>query len=227
MSINFIRRLIMNLDLESILAESPELAALLSNFGFVSALVTVIAGIILAFCGVKLFRIAITLSGTYLFGTVGNTIVAAFLYENLGEALLELPINVAVLVGFAFAAIGFVLSYKLYKLAIFLFGGAIGYVLGNTVAAMLAANLEGEFFTSEMFPLIVSVVCAILVGIITLFIFKFLYIFVTSFAGMCTAMLSAWLVIAPTTVFLIIFGILALILSIVAMVYQFKHSEDM
>lgn len=215
----------MNLDLESILAESPELAALLSNFGFVSALVTVIAGIILAFFGIRIFRLAVTLSGTYLFGMLGNTFVAAFLYENLGEALLELPINVAALVGFACAAIGFVLSYKFYKLAIFLFGGAIGYVLGNTVAAMLAANLEGEFFTSEMFPLIVSVVLAILVGIITLFIFKFLYIFVTSFAGMFSAVLSAWLVIAPTTVFLIVFGILALILSIVAMVYQFKHSE--
>lgn len=213
--------------LETLIAEVPELEPLLANFGFIPALAMVIVGIVLAFCGIRLFKICLALSGTYLFGTIGYTVVATVFEQNLPEIVAEIPVNIAALAGFVLAAIGFALSWKLYKFAIFLFGGAIGYTVGTSVAMMLAENLEGEFFTSEMFPLIVSVVCAIIVGIITLFIFKFLYIFVTSFSGMFIAMFSAYLVVAPKTgtIGLGLFAILAIVLSIVAMVYQFRHSE--
>ena len=213
--------------MENIFSEMPEIEALLGSFTFIPALIVVIVGIALAFWGTRLFKICITLVGTVFFGIIGADVVAPLLFEAIGDAALEMPFSIAAVIGFVFAALGYLLSYKLYKFAIFLFGGAIGYFLGNTVAPMLAENLEGEFFTSEMFPIIVSVVCAILVGIITLFVFKFLYILSTSFSGMCAACLSASVAIAPGMVSLVIFGILGIVLSIVAMVFQYKHTEDM
>ncbi len=213
--------------MENIFAEMPELEALLGTFTFVPALMVVIAGIALAFWGTRLFKICITFVGTVFFGIIGADMVAPLVLNAIGEAALEMPFSIAAIIGFAFAGLGYLLSYKLYRFAIFLFGGAIGYTLGTYVAVMLAETLEGEFFASEMFPMIVSASCAILVGIITLFIFKFLYIFSTSFAGMCTACMAAALTIAPGTISFIIFGIIGIVLSIVAMVYQYKNSEDM
>lgn len=215
--------------MENIFSEIPELEAFLGTFTFIPALIIVIAGIALAFWGTRLFKICITLVGTVFFGIIGADVVAPLLLGAMGDAALEMPFSIAAVIGFVFAGLGYLLSYKLYKFAIFLFGGAIGYVLGTTVAAMLAQNLEGEFFSSDMFPIIVSVVCAILVGIITLFVFKFLYILSTSFSGMCAASMAACFAIVPSMEMaaLVIFGILGFVLSIVAMVYQYKHTEDM
>lgn len=216
------------MDFETVFSEMPELEALLGSFTFLPALVVIIACIALAFYGTRLFKACITLVGTVFFGEIGNTVVAGLIFNALGDAALEIPFNIAAVIGFVFAAIGFLLSYKLYKFAIFLFGGAIGYTIGTTVAGIIAVNNpDVEFLTSEMFFIIAPVVCAALVGIITLFVFKFLYIFATSFTGMCTASMAACLTVYPDTVGLILFSVLGVVLSIVAMVYQFKNSEDM
>jgi len=215
--------------MENIFSQVPELDTLFSTVTFPFALIAVIVGIALAFHSTKLFKICITFVGTVFFGIIGCDVVAPLILAAIGDAALELPFNISPIIGFVFALIGYFLTYKLYKFAIFLFGGAIGYFLGNAIATLIAVNNpDVEFLTSELFLIIVSIVCAIILGYLTLFIFKFLYIFTTSFSGMIVACLAAYIAIAPEDmVYLVIFGILALILSIIAMVYQYKQSKGM
>ena len=142
---------------------------------FVIAIVAALLLGLMAIYSYKILRITLTLGGASVFGVLGCFLLAPFL-----QKFITVPeeINFSFAVGFVCAIIGGLLMNLLFKFALFVSGAIAGWMLGTTVINGILGTLfpTVEFFNTQLGDLVVDAVCAITVGVVSLFLFKFVYI---------------------------------------------------
>lgn len=183
----------------------------------------------------RLFKLFLPLEGAIIFAYVGN-MIAPFAVEALGGEYLG-PFSVTAVIVMLCAVLGAVLMGTLYKLAIVLVGAAGGWMLGNVVSGFISVSqpdLELFRFAEEGMPLgyiIVSAICAVILGVLAVFIFKALYIVLTSVGSMISAgAMIGSVIVNPmdenSAILLSVFTVLGVVAGVFCTVHQFKTAND-
>ena len=220
----------MNVDLNSILNEvaavlPPEFAGFV---GFPVVLVAVILLGLLAMYSYKIFRITLTVGGSIVCGVLGSMFVAPFVTGFIGKSVMGFDMVYSI--GFICALLGGLLMNSFFKLALFISGAGAGWIMGGTVVyGLVVAMLPNVPYINEPLGMLcVKGVCALVVGILSLFLFKFIYIVFTSLGGMIGAILLVIISVKPHpgTPVLMVAVLIGLILGIIAASKQYKNSGD-
>lgn len=220
----------MNVDLNSILNEvaavlPPELAGFA---GFPIVLVAVLLLGLLAMYSYKIFRIILTVGGSIVCGTLGSTFVAPLVVKFVGQTVAGFDMVYSI--GFICALLGGLLMNAFFKLALFISGAGAGWIMGGMfVYGMIVAMFPNIPYISEPLGMIcVKGICALVVGILSLFLFKFVYIVFTSIGGMIGAIVLVIISIKPHpgTPALMIAVLIGLILGIIFAIKQYQSSGD-
>ena len=184
----------------------------------------------------KLLRFSLVLAFSAIFGVAGAFVTEMFVPAVAG-------INVSAAVGVVCAIIGALVGKNLFKFCVFVVGAALGFVVGMVLPTFLP---NVEFLQNPTILLIVAAVCALVVGILSIFLFKALYIIINCVGGVAVAgaMVGAALtdgvefITDPATgalsiatpgnnmTFILAGAVLGLIAGIVIAVNQFKNSYD-
>ncbi len=200
----------------------------LSSFvGFPIVLIAVLVLGLLALYSYRIFRITLTLGGAIAFGLVGSIVIAPLLKGMIGE--LPLGFQMEYVLGFIFALIGGVTMKFFFKVALFVSGAGVGWMFGTSVCAIVQSFLpDVEFFSQQIGVWVIDGICAIIVGVLSLFLFKFIYIVSTSLGGMVGAAVLIVSTVKPqaggyATAVAVLIGIIA---GIISAVNQYKTSGD-
>ncbi len=207
--------------LETLLADlgvTDIIAGLEPTMIFPIMMAVVIVGFIVATCASRLLTYAFKIAGTAAFGVIG-WFVGDMVLANV-ELELE-GIALASVIGFIFALIGLRIGGKHPKFMTFVIGAGIGYIVGSSVVATLAS--EVEFLASDIAQIIVPIVCAIIVALLCVWLFKFIYILATSMGGMIVAGYAFGVAVAPE--FALYCAIAGVVAGIFAMVHQYKKAD--
>ena len=203
------------------------LAQMSGNFLFLVGFC--IALVLLAFYSYRILKLELSISAA-IGGAYLGYLFAPNMLAPLADTLPE-GVDFAVIIGVACAILGWVLAWALHKLAVFLVGAAGGFYGGTIAFAFIALRFpDVEFLSSEIFCWIITIVCAILAGVIFLYLFKFLYIFITSFGGMIGAAylldISMFGYNAHEPMYLYPTLAVGAVFGLIAMVVQYKKAED-
>ena len=204
----------------------PEQFADFAGFPII-LIATLILGL-MAIYSYKIFRITLTLGGAIVCGLVGSSLVAPIVVGLLGEGA-PLGIEMEYAIGFIFALIGGVTMNFFFKVALFISGAGAGWMVGSTIVTSIVRSIlpTVEFLNTSIGEYVINGVCAIIVGVLSLFLFKFIYIVFTSLGGMIGASLLIVTSIKPeagnaATMVAIAIGFIA---GIIAAVNQYKSSD--
>ena len=206
----------------------PEVAEMVASYGFVLTLPIAVVCVIVAFWGYKIFKASLSIVGALVFGVLGATVVGPLVVGSMGDVLPG--INISAAIGFVLAIVGAILIGVLYKVGIFVSGAAGGYLIGQMLLPLFASLLpDVEFITSELGTIIIPAVMALIVGIFSVFIFKFLYILATSVGGMTIVgfLVGTSVFNEPDGTVLIASLVVGAIVGIFAMVRQYKNADDL
>jgi hypothetical protein len=215
-------------------AVSFDMNAVMSSAAFMIALAFVLA--VVACYSYKILRFELVLSFSVVLATVGAIVSEMFIPAIEG-------VNINAAVGLVCGLIGAFIGKKLFKLCCFVYGAAIGYLIGLVVMTMFA---ELPLFQNAIVALALPIVCALVVGLLSIFIFKAVYIIVASVGGMTAAgtLIGAALtkgaefVVDATTgaysftypennvIFILAGAAIGLIVGIIVAVNQFRNSYE-
>ncbi len=214
-------------------AQSPEeiygaLTEMLASIPAIGALIVIGVCLLLAFFSYKIFKFCLVLAGAVGGFFLGSTLISPIMSAYLNIEMEYLPI----IVGVVCAVILGILAIALHKLFIFLSGAAAGWLLLSGVAYMLAEMIYdaagGLPIDESVLSLLLTGVFAIIIGLITVWLFKVLYIITTSLANAISAAFIAaftWLSdMMPTSVYIAL-GVGAVI-GVFAMIAQFKMNSS-
>ncbi len=207
--------------LETLLADLgivDMLTALEPAMVFPTMIVMVVAGVIIATCSSRLLSYAFRIAGTVAFGVIGW--VAGDMIVANAELEVE-GIAVASVIGFILALIGLRIGSRHPKFMTFVIGAGAGYVVGSSVCSALASEIE--FLSSEIAQIIVPIVCAIIVALLCVWLFKFIYILSTSMLGMIVAGYAFGFAVAPE--YALYCAIIGVVAGIFAMVHQYRMAD--
>ena len=200
---------------------NPEMLGEYAAYLFPIALIAVILLSFLARYGYTVFKKCLSICGAIAFGSIGSIVVAPLLMNMIS---LEINfISIPTVIGAILAIIGAVLIIYVYKLAIFVVGGALGYF----IAQMFVAPLLPAEVAEGVAGIVISAVVALVVAILAVILFKPLFIIITSIFGMIGAALIAAYVILPelTMIPLVVFAVIGFILGIVFAKKQFADHK--
>jgi len=146
------------------------------------------------------------------------------LLETIGLNLevIDLVATVAVVL----AILGFVLGRYAYKLSLFLFVGYDAYLGGVAVTKSLAEQYpDVEFFSGAVGELVIGLAAAVILAVLSIFLFKALFIVITSIGGMAITAVCLVDAILPTLPAWYIVIPVGAVVGIVAAVKQFKNNS--
>ena len=201
------------------------LGDLYATAGFPAVLGIVIALIILAFYGYRLWSFEVKIIVAIALGVVGWSLATAYRpLESIPEG-----INLPVIIGIACAILGAVIAKFLFKLSIFASGAFLGFSLGSVVFyPLLLGILTDVAFMYEPYMIyVVGGVFALLLGIIFVTLFKHVYIIISSLGGMITAGFLVGTLIMPSNAGIFVGVALGIVMGIVAMTKQYKMAREM
>lgn len=186
--------------------------------------------ILLAVQGYKIFRsllyvvaaVGLGFAGhLYLAPRVSSIIVSKFPIVN--------AVDVDVAIAFICAMFGILIVHLTYEFVVFCMGGAAGFLLGYFfVAQKLAAYFFNlGFLKHKIAQIAIGCVCAMIVAILFLLLFKHLYIMITSVGFMGLSGYILYRQVMPTPKTAIAFGFIAVcaIIGIFMMVHQYEEEE--
>ena len=177
-----------------------------------------------AFFGYRFFKAFFPLMFASMLVGVAYTYAPALLEGlDLGIDFIDLTAAVAVVL----ALLGLILGRYAYKFARFLFVGYSAYEIGVVATKSLAASMpDVEFFATATGELVIGIAAAVIIAILSIFLFKFLYILVTSVSGMvgCAVLLvdavmttmPEWYIVVPA----------GAVVGILAMIFQYKNTAE-
>ena len=182
--------------------------------GGVASIVIGLALIVFAFFSYKIYRTALILIGAFGGGILGMNFVSPVVVSAMEDPAEWMPLVVALVCGI----LGIVLILALHKLAIFISGAFLGFLLGNYISVIIAAS--NPEFAAGAGKWIVAIVCAILIGILAGKMFRPVFIIATGLVGGLGGALS---------VFGSIFGgnavigmAIGMLIAVAAIAFQFK-----
>lgn len=185
------------------------------------SLICAIACIVIAFFAYKIFKLSITVSVSCGFGILGAWLTPMV----LKGITLPAGLSLTPIMTFALAIIGALLAMWLYKVAIFAVGAGLGYFGGVIAAKYLGAAGAGvAFFDGTAGQIIVSVVCALIIGVVLLICYKYIYIIITSIGAVALAAMIIALEVYPDYAnYALIAGA---VIGLIPMFYQFKSADE-
>lgn len=176
---------------------------------------------IVAFFGFKLLRIELVIAGAIIGYSIGSTTLVALVGDSITG------VNIALILGIVCAVIGVLLSAKVYRLMIFVYGGLIGYVVGTVLFPGMVAGFTSLPVSAETLVTVMSVVVGIIFAFVIYRLFKPLYIISTSIFGMlCVGTLTLALISGGNETASGIGAIVGLVIGVFAMIHQFKANRD-
>ena len=126
--------------------------------------------------GYRLIKIVLFLIGFIIGGALAYFVVLAFTYDRDESWIPYVAASVAVVVGILCG----LLTICIYYVGIFLAGGSIGFL----IAWFILGAIDVPFLQTHIYvPILVSVLCGIIVGILALLIQKWLFMVGISILG--------------------------------------------
>lgn len=181
--------------------------------------------------GYKIFKGALYVIVPSALGFVAYKYVAEFVLSKIGGMLPAAPfgLDYKALIAFIFALIGVFFVRFAYKFTIMMLGGALGFALGYFFVANLIAGMFPTltFLTLTPAKAVIALVCAGIVGIFFILLFKHLYILISSFGFMALAGFLAVMLILPDAPALYKFlgAALGLLVGIYNTIHQYDEEE--
>ena len=173
--------------------------------------------IFFTFFSYKIYKTAMFIIGAVAGGVPSYMYLAPILAQAFEMYEPWFPLVVA-LVG---AIVGIALISALQKLAVFIAGGALGYLVGGFVSAPIAMASGSEFLMSGPGTIVIPIVCALIVGVLSGKMFKPLFI-------VCTALVGA---LGASSLLSFSFGlgsvgmIVGILIAIAGIIFQFKGTK--
>ena len=189
---------------------------MVGGFGMSGGPASIVIGLVLlvfAFFSYKIYRTALILIGAFGGGILGYNFVAPVIVTAMDDPAEWIPIVVALVCGI----LGIVLILALHKLAIFISGAFLGFLLGNYISVIIAAS--NPEFAAGAGKWIVAIVCAILIGILAGKMFRPVFIIATGLVGGLGGALSTFGAFIGNAAICMIIGV---VLALVAIGFQFK-----
>ena len=183
------------------------------GFGGVSSIIIGLALIVFAFFSYKIYRTALILIGAIGGGVLGMNFITPIVMDVVEDPQEWIPIVVIIVC----AIVGIALILALQKLAIFIAGGFLGFILGNYIATFI--SFSNPEFGEGAGKWIVAIVAAILVGILAGKMFRPVFIIATGLVGGVGGSLSVMGSFALAPMIIIMVG---LVISLGAITFQFK-----
>lgn len=185
--------------------------------GGVAAIAVGLALIVFALFSYKIYKVALFFIGGGGGGFLGWAYLLPIINESLAEPLEWVPYVVTIVCGI----IGIVLILALQKLAIFVSGAFLGFMIGSYVSIIIATT--NPEFGEGLGKWLVSIAAAILVGFLAGFIFRPVFIISTSLVccvggGLCIAGSFG----LEPLVSVVVGVSLGVVMSVLAMIFQFK-----
>ena len=182
-----------------------------------TAIGCIIGFLLLAFFSFRFFKLSIVLIGAFLGFSFGS--------EDLGMLVSDRidGFNASLVLGIACALVFAILAPKFYKLCIYLLGGIIGGAIGY----MLTLNVLAALGSSVRIIIIpISLILAFFGAKLLYRFFKPYLIISSSIIGsICAAIVLSMLIFGDNEVMAGVFAIVGLILSIIAMMTQFRMNR--
>ena len=182
-----------------------------------TAIGSIIGFLLLAFFSFRFFKLGIVLIGAFLGFSFGSADLGMLVSDRIDSFDPSLVLGITCALVFA------ILAPKFYKLCIYLLGGIIGGAIGY----MLTLNVLVALGSSVRIIIIpISLILAFFGAKLLYRFFKPYLIISSSIIGsICAATLTATLIFGENEIVTGIFAILGLILSIVAMIAQFRMNR--
>ena len=182
-----------------------------------TAIGSIIGFLLLAFFSFRFFKLSIVLIGAFLGFSFGSADLGMLVSDRIDSFDPSLVLGITCALVFA------ILAPKFYKLCIYLLGGIIGGAIGY----MLTLNVLVALGSSVRIIIIpISLILAFFGAKLLYRFFKPYLIISSSIIGsICAATLTATLIFGENEIVTGIFAILGLILSIVAMIAQFRMNR--
>ena len=203
--------------------------SLLSSFGmnfgeeiikmilFPVILIFVIAFVVCAFWGYKLYKLQLGIYGASLFG-LGGFFAGYFMFYGMA-----MPIDIPSIIGFVCAIVGAFLMFYLFRISMALIGTAIGFLLGAYLVLPIMKAMLPALFATGSTELWVVGVCTFIFAALFTICYRFVFITVYSVGGMTLAGLLMGLVIFPfNVIYLIISALLGFVAGIFAEIRQYR-----
>lgn len=200
---------------------SIDVRQIVADLGIEISLVAIVGCIVLAFFGMRLYKVVVA-----AIGAVGLGYVAHVLLSEGGALSGFLPaemfgVSVPLAVTVLAAVIGLILGVVLQKFVLFLGGIGGGYLGVQLLLPMFAPDLELD----PMIVLAIGVGAGVIIGILLCLIFKPTYIIITSVGSMAVAAVIL-LVLAAPGIRLLFAAAGGAAVGIIPMIVQFKTSDD-
>jgi hypothetical protein len=174
-----------------------------NSAGFLTGLILLTAGIILLFWGYRIKKIALIIIGA-VFG------ISLGIY--IGEQVLKTTIEITLILSISLGIICALSTYFIYFAMIFIIGVVIGVNLGFLI---------GYFFQLPMsYILIISIILAVICGILSIKINKIMFIILTSYYGYILIRIGLY-AINIFNINRVFEDIIALILLPIGLIFQF------
>ena len=206
----------------------PEnIISIYSNFTIPITLVLIALLGLIAFFGYRIFKYAVKVIVAVSFAVLGNFFVLDSIKAFISPVIPE-TFSVAAISGLIFAIIGLVLSIFCYSFVLFLVGGGLSYMFAGSILGFIGnfvvipeILLEGVGF------IVVSVLIALVSGLLFMCLFKLIYILLTSIGSLALAFALVLLAVMPSADMTLICIALAIgaIVGVIAMLRQFKADE--
>lgn len=207
-----------------IAGDPAALESLLGLLTFDIILPTCVALLVLAFYGLRLYKICMSITGAYGLGMVASIISAELMDNGILQPFAEniSAYHTILIISLSAAAVGFLLGTLLDKIVLFLGGAVGGYVATEIVAGMLFPDM----LTPEVL-MVVSAVVGVVLGILLCVLFKFVYIIITSLGGMALIGAILGLTFFPEDMnMVLIFTIGGAVVGIIPAIVQFKKDNE-
>lgn len=177
---------------------------------------TLIIGIIQCFWGYKWLRFVLAISG-FMTGAVIGSVVGLMGGLNSAESISE-AMSMIIAVMIIFGIIGAVISYKVYKLGVFLVGFSGVYII-SLITSLAGRLISGSDSIASVF--VTALIPAVAAGVLVVKFTKPLIIIYTGISGAYTAAVSLAVLMGGGTIFFTI------ALSIAGIYVQCKTNDGL
>lgn len=195
-----------------------------TNFTIPITLVLIAFLGLMAFFGYRIFKYAVRLIAAVSFAVLGNFFVLDFIRDFISPMLPE-SFSVAAISGILFALLGLLLSIRCYNFVMFLIGGGLSYMFASSILGLIGTYVEVPAILTEGIGfIVVSVLIALVVGLLFMCCFKLIYIILTSIGSVALIFALILLAVMPSadmTITGVALGIGAAV-GLIAMFLQLK-----
>jgi hypothetical protein len=185
--------------------------------------------VLLAFEGHKLFKMALHVAIPAGAAVLGYMFLAPFVVKYAGALPIPEYVEIPALVAIVCALLGLFISRCAYNFVIMCLGGGCGFLFGYVYAWRVIRNFFSslEFLNTPMARYIIGGVCASVLVLVFVLLFKHVFIIGSSFGCLGLAGLLLQKLVVPTADDMMkgCFVLVGLAVAVFALVHQYREEE--